>query len=543
MFRLFLPLYLMLVIFGTAMLVGLEYLPDKLLERQIADYDTRITIGTFNLLEQAIVDSGKPPHMALRQLQPHFGYRIDLLDRQHSGLDDEQWQQLMDGAILNLTLDQADSYFRRFLNTQLVLLVTFSDSYVDATHREAQGTFYLVSSHLEGVAEQHWPAVIEQLQPQFGFPIRLQPIDSLELPARSIQLIRQGKIIDSNQETDLWSFHGRLFNSEQVLTMGPAMLPFSPLQVTGLIILTLIVLLALAIMLWVAPLWLAVRELSRAADAFGKGDLQARAKIGRRSPILTLGRRFNAMATQIAQLIQGHRELTNAVSHELRTPIARMRFGLEMLNESASRDDRHRFISSLNDDVDELDTLIDELLIYARFETNAPLAPRESVPLRPWLEQLIDHACGYAGSIRLQLDCSALPPDTLVCLRQRDMARALHNLLRNGCRYANTEVRMTISRQPGENFSDSTQLLIQVDDDGPGIPEAHRQRIFDVFTRVEESRDRQSGGYGLGLAIVRKVVESHDGTIVAETSPLGGARLSMQLPDLLSEECDDEPND
>lgn len=227
------------------------------------------------------------------------------------------------------------------------------------------------------------------------------------------------------------------------------------------------------------------------------------------------------MAERIQQLVNGHRELTHAVSHELRTPIARMRFGLEMLEQSEAPSQNQRYLSGLSEDIDELEALVGELLTYARFERNAPMGKRESIMLVPWLNELLCQAQAYAGNKGLQLDTERCPDQQTLRCCPREIARVLHNLLRNACRYAVQGVRVSVVVD--------TAVCIRVEDDGLGIAALDRERIFEPFTRLEDSRNRATGGYGLGLAIAKRIVDAHHGEITVVDSSLGGACFRVRL--------------
>jgi two-component system sensor histidine kinase RstB len=233
------------------------------------------------------------------------------------------------------------------------------------------------------------------------------------------------------------------------------------------------------------------------------------------------------MAERIQRLIASQKELSSAISHELRTPIARMRFALEMLAETAERVERERLWRMMEVDLDELDNLIDSSLTYARFERELPELHLTPVELLPWLENEVESVRIFGRTLNLQVDSTRLPASLLVELDRKSMPYAVKNLLRNAIKYAKTQILIS-----AETAGDLVRL--HVDDDGIGIPPEERQRVFSAFTRLDRSRDRATGGYGLGLAIVRLVLEQHGGTATVDASPLGGARFTLTWPLLQS---------
>ena len=229
---------------------------------------------------------------------------------------------------------------------------------------------------------------------------------------------------------------------------------------------------------------------------------------------------MNSMAERIRQLLATHRELSCGISHELRTPIARMRFALEMLTETDEQAERERLWAMMEDDLDELDQLIDTSLTYARFEREAPEAHFSSVKFAEWLADEVDSVRLLSRRLEVTVDTSRLPENICIDLDRKAMPYALRNLLRNAFKYASQ--RISVNAELVGN-----DIQVHVDDDGIGIPPEEREHIFSAFTRLDRSRDRSTGGYGLGLAIARRVLELHGGTATADTSPLGGARLTL----------------
>ncbi len=174
-------------------------------------------------------------------------------------------------------------------------------------------------------------------------------------------------------------------------------------------------------------------------------------------------------------------------------------------------------------DLDELDGLIDSSLTYARFEREQPEPQLSAVDIGPWLEEQVEGSRLLARDFDLQVDITALPPQLHVELDRKSMPYAITNLLRNAIKYARLRIRIS-----AEVVAD--QIQVHVDDDGIGIPPAERERVFSAFTRLDRSRDRATGGYGLGLAIARLVLAQHGGTASAGESPLGGARFTLSWP-------------
>jgi two-component system sensor histidine kinase RstB len=204
-----------------------------------------------------------------------------------------------------------------------------------------------------------------------------------------------------------------------------------------------------------------------------------------------------------------------------------MRFALEMLAETPEKEERERLWQMMEEDLDELDDLIESSLAYSRFEREQPQLHLTSVDFSSWLSDEVDSMRILTRDLELLIDMSALPPEQHVELDLRSMPYAVTNLLRNALKYAKTKIVVS-AEIVGKN------IRVHVDDDGIGIPADERQRVFTAFTRLDRSRDRATGGHGLGLAIVSLVMEQHGGSAFADESPIGGARFTLSWPMLQS---------
>jgi two-component system OmpR family sensor kinase len=225
------------------------------------------------------------------------------------------------------------------------------------------------------------------------------------------------------------------------------------------------------------------------------------------------------MAGRIEGLLGAQRNLLHSVSHELRTPIARLEFALELLAAKTGDSALLTRIAAMEGDLAELNAPVGELLGMTRLDS---------------VERLDAQAIDLPALLR---ECAgALPPAPagLACVlddapaaiegEARLLARAIGNLLRNAQKYAAGRIVLS-ARHCGVD-----QVEIAVEDDGPGIPAEERERVFEPFYRLDRSRDRATGGFGLGLSIAHKAVALHGGTLRVEDSALGCARLVLTLP-------------
>lgn len=267
-------------------------------------------------------------------------------------------------------------------------------------------------------------------------------------------------------------------------------------------------LLAVAVWLW---LWPVARDIQKLKQQLS--DPNTTAAVPVRSFIAPIALSFEQMRQQIQRLLGLQREMTQAVSHELRTPLARLSFALEL---SALPAEEKQLM--LND-VKELEHLVDEMLDYARLESAQPQLKMQQVDLSELLQNLVEKLSPLPGApVELQVtDCCVYVCDG------HYLERAVQNLLVNAKRFARTQVLLTLEAKQG-------LIEITVEDDGPGIALEQRAEILKPFVRLDPSRQKGFGGFGLGLAIVSRVMEWHKASINVEDSALGGACFRIKLP-------------
>ncbi|MDP7543293.1 MAG: ATP-binding protein [Alphaproteobacteria bacterium] len=250
-----------------------------------------------------------------------------------------------------------------------------------------------------------------------------------------------------------------------------------------------------------------IRRLAAAADNFGKGRDVPYFKPEGAAEVRRAAAAFKLMQARIQRQISQRTEMLAGVSHDLGTVLTRMKLELAMLGDSFEA-------KALATDVAEMEHMIEGYLAFARGEGKENAEP---VKVDRMLAEVADNARRNGAEIELEADTGMT-----ITLRPNAFRRCFGNLLGNAARHAQ-HIRLAAQRR-------DHQLEITVDDDGPGIPEDRREDVFKAFFRLDEARNLDSGGVGLGLSISRDIVHAHGGEISLETSPLGGLRVGVLLP-------------
>lgn len=246
----------------------------------------------------------------------------------------------------------------------------------------------------------------------------------------------------------------------------------------------------------------------------GAGDLDHRLAICRRDELGELARGVNAMADDIRDMLEAKRQLLLAISHELRSPLTRARVNLELVPDGPPQ-------RALRADLAQLESLLGELLESERLRAGHAVLAREAVDPTRLLTDLVAESFPDAG-LRLALD----PPGTWLPLDPARIRLMVRNLLRNAIRY-------TPAGGPAPTLAsraDQDRWMLSVSDRGPGIDTADRERLTEPFYRADPSRQRGSGGVGLGLYLSRAIAEAHGGTLAIESRPDEGTRVQVTIP-------------
>ncbi|MBU2223904.1 MAG: HAMP domain-containing protein [Gammaproteobacteria bacterium] len=255
---------------------------------------------------------------------------------------------------------------------------------------------------------------------------------------------------------------------------------------------------------------------------FAAGDLSARADApARRSDeIGELSRGFNLMAAKIGDLLQNQQRLLRDVSHELRSPLTRAQLAIAL----EQRQGGGAQLPRLQQELERVDQLLGELLTFSRLDAGQYQLQRQDVDLYELIEEVITVNQLEAEQKQLQVTLNGRNPCPLN-IEPKLLARAIENILRNAIKYSPDAA--SIGFQLSQT---TTETILAIADQGPGIPADSLEQIFEPFYRVSDSRNSQTGGTGLGLAIAAQVVRQHGGQIVASLPASGGLCITMTLP-------------
>ena len=523
-------LQLIAIVFITATLGQSLILPlfsDSLFIKQ-KDWGIRfLTKGTIDLAVDKLEKSSGNIADEVKLLQEKFGYKLVLLP--FNNFDNEQQEQLRNGMLVTDTTSL--SIYKQVKNHNIVFGFENYEKASSNVTSQAQtyimGTMNMLLNELHNIPEIGWEKRIETLSKSFGFAIDIVNVDDVKLNAQEHEyyignrIFWRESITSKDIEFPLEEAYVKIFSSNKLLHVGPISAPISekltPVLLVYYLALSLIILVPIG--LWIIPTWISLRRLSNASNEIGKGDFSQRATVIKGSNINRYVRTFNKMASKIEELINVNKSLVNAVSHELRTPLSRIEFDLELARDSSNETDRNKHHDKIETSVDELKILVNEMLTYAKFDQEKPSLNIEQVDLNLWLHNELNSWQVVNSEIKLTLVSSSV--EQLSSLDRYYMSRVVSNITRNAVKYAKSKVSISCDVSIENN-------RIVIEDDGIGIQEQDRERVFDAFIRLDKSRNRDSGGTGLGLAIVKQIIKWHGGSVSISESTLGGAKFVIE---------------
>ncbi|MFK7730234.1 MAG: ATP-binding protein [Pseudomonadales bacterium] len=385
-------------------------------------------------------------------------------------------------------------------------------------------TAVLLEQQLSRYPSSEWPAVLDGFSSEFDIGANLLGLDQLAMPGSVNQALRRGNTVP------LYGAEGEAQYLRQ-LSLGstdktPMVLTLSfddkNVSASSWHWLSYFYYFAVFCLLawWLRPLVRDVEWLNSAAEKLGKDIHADTPELDQVTELQVLSGTFRQMADRLRAMVQGQKEMTNALSHELRTPLARAKFALAVIDQRVDDEVRDE-LQKIGADINEFDALVARMLDYARLDDPASHFQPQIISVQPWLEALCVKS--RAETLGINVSISVDPIAAEVYADEVLLALAFSNLLSNAIRYAHSSIQI-------QCVGNARQWRLSVSDDGPGIPEGDMHSVFKPFKRLDESRDRDTGGHGLGLAIVARIAALHKGECVVGRSPAGGAQFQISLP-------------
>ena len=261
-----------------------------------------------------------------------------------------------------------------------------------------------------------------------------------------------------------------------------------------------------------------VAQMTRATEQIAEGRFEVRVDAARRDELGRLGSAINLMAGRLAGFVSGQKRFLGDTAHELCSPLARMQMALGILEERIGAE-HQASVEDLREEVQQMSGLVNELLSFSKAALQSGNVPLRAVVLREVVEAAVQRE--IVGTVKVEV---SVPAELRALAEHELLQRSIANLVRNAIRYASQAGPINISAR-----LDGAQVLLTVEDCGPGVPEESLARLAEPFYRPEASRDRSTGGVGLGLAIVKTCIEACRGTVTCRNRSPHGFAVEIRL--------------
>lgn len=380
----------------------------------------------------------------------------------------------------------------------------------------------VVEEYVRAVPPDQAQRAVQQLASSLQSDILLLPADDLAKSHLS-RVIEGGDIAVVNTEEGDKLLYKAVPGVDQVLSLRRTKTELTRPPIYDVLLIVFYGSIAVVVFFWVWPLSRDLRRLEKQTRLIGNDQLPHPLQIGQRSTVYDLAQSFNRMSQRVRELLASHKDMTNAVSHELRTPLARMKFALEMAIHSQDPQRVNKELIGIRQDVAEMDALVNQLLSYAGFEQKDQSLDFQKGDLVWLVTHMVTRLRQVASTSSVAITVQDQLAGASVVCEWHLMERAILNLLQNAQRFAHSQIRVMFGRE-------EDSFWLTVEDDGPGVKEEERDKVFESFVRLANEHNGQTRGFGLGLAIVKRILLWHGGTAFVDTSALGGARFVLQWP-------------
>jgi signal transduction histidine kinase len=263
-----------------------------------------------------------------------------------------------------------------------------------------------------------------------------------------------------------------------------------------------------------------ITQLEKISLKQGSGDWKVRADKDLLPPLDTLAKGFNHMADALNHTLQEQQVLIGAIPHELRSPLGRIRFALDMSRNTKTIEELRKDIEKIDNYVDDMQITVDEILELNRLQSQQ-FVDASPIDVCSIIDTRVTQQKEITPDITLSVDCSLFINNKKVLGNASLLNRAIENLLNNAGRFAKNHIQVTVWQE------ENNKTTIRVDDDGDGITEEKLLTLFIPFSTINQSRNRNTGGIGLGLSIVKSIMKKHQGKVIASRNPKGGARFEI----------------
>jgi len=384
-----------------------------------------------------------------------------------------------------------------------------------------QGHFNVLDKALVNEPEERWPKIVSEASILLAYPIEIAERD--DMVAISAPTFESDPRSETGVQVLFTSSGERLFYKElsgsgKLLFIGPVTFAEADAEPYRYLPLIFFISIFVVVWVWMRPMIRDLDILNQTASYLSEDYSASTKELTNIRTMPQLASVFIKMASHLKRLINTQKELSHALSHELRTPLSRIKFALAIVEKDMVEEGQEE-VKHIYKDLNEMEEIIRTLLDYAQLDNPDKVIQLRQVSANEWFMAQVEKFTNAPQQKKIAT--KNLVNDVTLTIDSYLMGLALSNLINNAIRYGNSAISITLAHRNGS-------IELSVEDDGTGIPEDQQHNVFKAFFRMEKSRDKKTGGFGLGLSIVKRIAELHQGTVEVTRSEMGGAKFILQ---------------
>lgn len=507
-------LRILILLISIAVILGCitYYVNTVVLHRALQETIQFSSQGTFRLLNDFLAPYPLNQWQdILEKYQPPGTKKITILPIKELKVDKKQMNAIKNNEYLYIqsekNLYEIIPLYHRVNHSDYVYKTDLSPSYEFWVQYIWGWSIKMILSTLDSLPKSAWPEYLKKVSLMHETSITVINMSDKSLePSEKNRLSHHQMVTSGAKESEI-TFYIPMKENNLALKFGPVHVPFFTIYSQYILFIAALIFLAIMVLVLAFLFAFTLEKLKKLARDYGNSQFDSPIKIRKISSLYPLYNNLKNMAQRIKTLIHSHKELTHSVSHELRTPISRLRFSLELMKEASDPTEIANQITSMEGDIAELEDLVSEMLTYAQLDRVEIKYDIQKIPLLSMTNTAI-------SKIKSNKKIIHEVNDIVVHANEKYVLRALQNLIQNAVKHAKSTIRLS---------SNHSQLIIE--DDGPGILVEDRENIFNPFVQLPNQPRDQAKGFGLGLAITKKIIDQHQWKIFVEDSDLGGAKM------------------
>lgn len=527
MFKLLLKYMIGFILVGLISVFILYLISSKLFELSFEQTTLDMNQGIFHSLQSEL---SKYPEdqwpTVLTQFQPINANpaAIVLISKLH--LNQNELNKLMRGEII--IKKSRDAYYfgygvaeiflyqRISQSNQILMLGGIPLSWV--AQKTSGWMVYLIRQELEHTPSIQWQNTIQQLSSAYKVPLSILDINNPSIPITiKKSLARNSFVLGAPDHAGKINFaYFTINHGKNVVQIGPIPYPFYPQYQLYILVCIFVVIVIFAIIFFTFIFSRNLEKIYKITDRYSHGDFSEVPAFSQHSTLRTLYDNILKMGSKIQNLMTVQRNLIRFVAHESRTPISTMLFAIEDIEKENLSEKIKKNIQSIKEDLVTLNDLVGDFLHYVKFSDQDLIVKKQEVNINQWLQNCIQK---FESAPKLIYLNYTIDKNSVFAFDPTLMRHVINNLITNAIKYSYSQVQISAT------FENNT-LTIHVEDDGPGIEDADKEKIFTPFFQIQSS---EQSGFGLGLTIAEAIVKKHHGILSVSDSKLGGTCFTVIL--------------